>query len=104
MPDMPPDAKNCSSEPRNWAMSHWLSAPDVPNDLAEANQQCDLKLELDHLTYFVGGEIVLANPDTGMSGWRSALYALMARNEMPATRYFNLPPAQVFEIGKRVNV
>jgi KUP system potassium uptake protein len=82
----------------------FMESPDVPRDLAEANQRDGLNLDLDHVTYFVGGEILLAENEIGMSGWRSSLYALMARNEMRATRYFNLPPSQVFEIGTQIQV
>ena len=82
----------------------FMETPDVPKDLARVNQQDGLKLNMDQVTYFVGGEILLAERDVGMAGWRSSLYTLMARNEMRITRYFNLPPAQVFEIGMQIQV
>jgi K+ transporter len=34
----------------------------------------------------------------------SPLYAVMARNEMRVTNYFNLPPSQVFEMGVQIEV
>lgn len=82
----------------------FMETPDVPKDLAVINQREGLKLNLERVTYFVGGEILLAEDDIGMSKWRSKLYALMARNEMKVTRFFNLPPAQVFEIGTQIQV
>jgi KUP system potassium uptake protein len=82
----------------------FMETPDVPQDLANVNQQDGLNLDLDRVTYFVGGEILLADRDIGMMGWRSSLYTLMARNEMRVTRYFNLPPTQVFEIGMQIEV
>jgi KUP system potassium uptake protein len=82
----------------------FIESPDVPWDLAEANRLENLGLNLDTITYFVGGKILLAKPEMGMGRVRGSLYALMARNEIPATRYFNLPPAQVFEIGTQIPI
>jgi len=77
---------------------------DVPGDLAAIDHAEHLGLDMEKLTYFVGGDILIAQKDVGLSIWRSWLYALMARNELPATRYFNLPAKQVFEIGTRIEV
>ncbi len=82
----------------------FMETADVPADLAELNRRSDLKLDLERVTYFVGGEILLAEPNHGMGRWRSALYAWMARNETQATRFFKLPSAQVFEIGAQIQV
>jgi KUP system potassium uptake protein len=76
----------------------------VPMDLDEANRQEHLGLDLDSVTYFLGGEIRLTETDIGMSRWRSWFYALMARNQSRATHFFHLPPKQVLEIGTRIQV
>jgi KUP system potassium uptake protein len=82
----------------------YMETPDVPRDLAEASRRHGLSLDLGRVTYFVGGETLLADRRGGMGLWRASLYALMARNEMQPTHYFNLPPAQVFEIGTQIEV
>ncbi len=86
------------------AFHGFMESPNVPEDLGEVNREYDLGLALDRVTYFVGGGILLPTDKIGMSGWRARLYALMARNERQATRYFNLPPSQVFEIGIQIQV
>jgi KUP system potassium uptake protein len=82
----------------------FMQETDVPLDLAEANRRENLGLDLDKVTYFLGGEIRVAESDVGMSRWRSWLYAFMARNQNRATHYFHLPRKQVFEIGTRIRV
>jgi KUP system potassium uptake protein len=82
----------------------YLENPDVPGDLRDASRQEDLKLDLERITYFVGGDTLLARSKAGTDSWRSALYALLAKNEARATRHFNLPPDQVFEIGAQIRV
>jgi len=40
----------------------------------------------------------------GISLWRAHLFALMARNALPATTHFGLPDNRMVEIGMRVDV
>jgi len=82
----------------------FMERPDVTRDLEEASRDHDLALDLDRVTYFFTGEMLVARKDTGMSGWRSSLYTLLARNEASATRQFDLPPKQVFGIGTQIPV
>ena len=39
-----------------------------------------------------------------MELWRKKLFALMARNALSATAYYNLPAGQVIEIGLLVQI
>lgn len=82
----------------------YMESPDVPRDLDKADREAHLGLDLGSITYFMGGEILLAERNVGMSPWRSWLYALLARNERRTTRYFNLPATQVVEIGTHIPV
>ena len=82
----------------------YMEAADVQRDLAEANETNQLGLDLDKVVYFVGNKIHQVNKSYGLSGWESWLYTIMARNEMRATRYFNLPREQVMEIGTRIDI
>jgi KUP system potassium uptake protein len=82
----------------------YMESPNVPANLDAASRQHGLGLDLDRVTYFLGGEMLQPDRRTGMSGWRSSLYALLARNEVAATRFFDLPPGQVFGIGTQIRV
>jgi KUP system potassium uptake protein len=34
--------------------------------------------------------------------WRIALFSFLARSSQPATRFFNIPPDRVMEIGTQI--
>jgi KUP system potassium uptake protein len=82
----------------------FMETPDVPADLASANDQVGLGLDLDRVTYFLGGDIPLVRGELGMGPFRSWLYARLARNQARATGDFGLPAKQVFEIGQYIPV
>jgi KUP system potassium uptake protein len=56
------------------------------------------------VTYFVGGEKVLAAGRSAISLWRARLFAWISRNEEGATAYFEIPPNQVIEVGGQIEV
>jgi KUP system potassium uptake protein len=56
------------------------------------------------LTYFASRENIVPSRLHGMALWRAHLFALMARNALPATTHFNLPDNRMVEIGMRVDV
>ena len=62
------------------------------------------KLDTDEVTYFLGRETLLASELPGMAIWRERLFALMARNAVSASVYYQLPPGQVVELGTRVEL
>jgi KUP system potassium uptake protein len=68
-----------------------LVLPEVPFD---ANQ----------VTYFINRTRVIPTKLPGMALWREKLFALMSSNATNAADFFSLPPAQVIEIGTRVEV
>lgn len=82
----------------------FMESPDVPKDLAGADRLGKIGLDLEKVTYFVGGDILMPEEGIGLVWWRSRLYALMARNKLRATSYLNLPAKQVFEIGAHIEV
>ncbi|MEZ4224776.1 MAG: potassium transporter Kup [Polyangiaceae bacterium] len=69
-----------------------FARPDVPH------------LAIDYTTFFIGNEVVLAEGGEGMSRWRGALFAFLARNAVRPTRFFNIPTERVMEIGAQVEV
>jgi KUP system potassium uptake protein len=79
----------------------FMEKPDVPEGLRIALEngqisECDLK----SLTYFAGHEtIVPSGRRPEMAPWREAIFALMHHNAQRPGAYFNIPSAQVLEIG-----
>jgi KUP system potassium uptake protein len=81
----------------------FMEEPDVPRALAQVFLP-GMTLELDQVVYFVNRTRVLPSNHPGMQLWREHLYSVMARNAASPTDYFNLPPAQVVEIGTSIEV
>ncbi len=54
-------------------------------------------------TYYLGRLTLFTDGNSGMSHWRKALYAFMARNAGSPTAYFGLPANRVVELGAQVN-
>ncbi len=61
-------------------------------------------------TYYLGREQLIPVPhkrgDKGlkMAVWRKKLFAVMNRNAIPATQFFNIPPNRVVELGTQVEI
>ncbi len=55
-------------------------------------------------TYFLGRESVSAGKVPGMHPWREELFVLLNRGAANASRFFRLPPEQVFEVGTHVEI
>jgi KUP system potassium uptake protein len=55
---------------------------------------------LAHVTYFTGHETIIpARRRSEMARWRKAVFALMHHNAQQPGAYFNIPSAQIMEIG-----
>ena len=79
----------------------FMEKPDVPKGLivAMARQQIS-PCELAQVTYYTGHETIIpTDRRTGMARWRKSVYALMHHNAQRPGAYFNIPSAQVMEIG-----
>lgn len=59
---------------------------------------------LDNATYFLSRETVVPTNVEGMSLWREYLFAFLSRNAYRAASYYNIPSAQVVEIGAQVDI
>jgi KUP system potassium uptake protein len=59
---------------------------------------------LEHTTFFLGLETLLAEGRYGMAPWRERLFAAMARNAQRATKFFNVPPDRVVELGAQIEL
>ena len=81
----------------------FMEQPDVP-PIMQRLREFGLRLTPDDTTYFLGRETVLSTDRPGMAPWRERLFAVLARNEVTATRYFRIPPNQVVELGIQVDI
>ncbi len=59
---------------------------------------------IEETTFFLGRETVLATEKRGMALWREKLFAFMGRNAQSPALFFNIPPAQVIEVGMQVEI
>ena len=76
--------------------------PDVPAalDLHRAL----LAIDPDGASYFLGRETPVPSLDGEMPRWQERIYAFLAHNSVRAPDYFLIPPAQVVELGTRVEM
>lgn len=81
----------------------FMESPDVPAVL----RQCkDFGIDIDpkRVVFFLSRERLIAARSKGMSMWRGRLFAFLSRNAQGATAFFNIPPAQVIELGVQVEL
>jgi len=76
----------------------FMEQPDAPDLLLRSG----LLTKLDGVTFFLGREhLIVADSGVGQR-WRIALFSFLARSSQPATRFFNIPPDRVMEIGTQI--
>lgn len=55
-------------------------------------------------SFFLSREKIVTGLKSKMGSWRKKLYALMMRNAISATGYYDIPSGQVIEIGMQVQI
>ena len=80
----------------------FMQHPDVPSALREC-ANVGLVLVPDKTSYYLGRETLLPTGTSHMWRWRKSLFAFVARNSVPATAYFGLPPGRVVEMGMQID-
>jgi KUP system potassium uptake protein len=78
----------------------FMEQPDAPRLLLDAHAVTSIE----HTTFFLGRENLIATQHPGMARWRLGLFAFLTRNAQPATKFFNIPPDRVFEIGAQIEL
>jgi KUP system potassium uptake protein len=78
----------------------FMEQPDAPQLL----QQAGVIGSVEHVTFFLGRENLIATQHPGMARWRVGLFAFLTRNAQPATKFFNIPPDRVMEIGAQIEL
>jgi KUP system potassium uptake protein len=79
----------------------FMDLPDVPAALATLTIHGH-HFDEDDATYFIGRESVTSGKVPGMHPLREELFVLLNRGAANASRFFRLPPDQVFEVGSQV--
>lgn len=76
----------------------FMEQPDAPDLVLRSG----LLSHLDHVTFFLGREhLIVAEHGLGQR-WRIVLFSFLTRSSQPATRFFNIPPERVMEIGTQI--
>ncbi len=76
----------------------FMEQPDAP-DLVKRS---GLVESLERVTFFLGREHLIVAEESSIQRWRVALFSFLARSSQPATRFFNIPPDRVMEIGTQI--
>lgn len=79
----------------------FMESPDVVALLAREDTPTP---PIEHTTFFLGNEIVLAEGPGKMARWRAHLFSFLSRNAVRPTTFFNLPGNRVVEIGSQVSM
>lgn len=89
---------------RATAFYGFMEHPDIPKLLKKIrNYGCDHDLE--DVTYYVGHETTIPREDgKGVPKWIEATFAFMQRNALHIGEYIHLPPDQVVEIGRQIQI
>ena len=81
----------------------FMDRPDVSQALGLCTER-GLTLEPLQTWFLLSRATVIPTTKKGMTAWRERLFAAMARNARTAGDYFNIPPAQVIELGTKIEI
>ncbi|MCB0322566.1 MAG: potassium transporter Kup [Bdellovibrionales bacterium] len=81
----------------------FMEEPWIPGVVASL-PELGVPIDPEDTTYFIGRETLIASPREGLALWRERLFVRMARNAQSATMFFDIPPAQVLEVGSQVEL
>jgi KUP system potassium uptake protein len=82
----------------------FMQHPEIPPVVEAALRELEWSLPARDVTYFLGLESLVADRGGTMDPFLERLFRTIARNALPATAYFRLPPVQVVEIGLQIDL
>jgi KUP system potassium uptake protein len=82
----------------------FMEHPNVPAVLRAYCEPRGVPLDEKDTTYYLGREIILATDEGMMGSLAESVFAYLQRNTARADRHFNIPPAQVVEIGSQIDL
>ncbi len=86
---------------RTVARYGFMESPDVVSLLESKDVRTP---PLEHTTFFLGHETLLADTRSGMLPWRKRLFSFLSRNALRPTTFYNIPTRRVVEIGYQVSL
>jgi len=81
----------------------FMESPDIPRALERLPER-GIAFDPMQASYFLGREVMVPSMAPKMSLWRRWLFVLLARNAVPVTEFFGIPPDRVVELGVRVAI
>ena len=82
----------------------FMERPHIP-DLLTASKSLGCTIDVADITYYVGHETVVGRDDgQGLPAWQERIFAVMERNAVHVSDFFNLPNDQVVEIGRQIAI
>jgi KUP system potassium uptake protein len=82
----------------------FMNEPNVPDELRRAREY-DLDIDLNAVTYYVGGQVLIPNADDPvMAPWREKLFLFLGRNAARPVNFYGLPPDRVIELGIQIEL
>lgn len=82
----------------------FVEEPDVPSDLSVVLPELGIVTPQSELSYIVDRETFEATNAGRMGRISEGIFSFLSRNAKSATDYFRLPPAQVLEVGARIDL
>jgi KUP system potassium uptake protein len=79
----------------------FMETPNVPQIIALCAKHGLRTRPLD-TSYYLGRERLIATGRAKMMKWRKKIFIFQARNALPATQYYGLPPNRVVELGAQI--
>ncbi len=81
----------------------FMQSPNVPEVIARC---ADLGIATDSMTttYYLGRLTLLTSGKSRLAHWRKRVFAFLARNEVPPSSFFHLPPNRVVELGVQIEL
>lgn len=79
----------------------YMENPDVPA-LIDSLVGLDIPINPNEVTYFLSRETPVQGTPCRMAPWRRAIFNFMGRNATSPSRFFNLPPGRVVELGMQI--
>jgi KUP system potassium uptake protein len=81
----------------------FMESPDVPKALSQTAWPGSTAAPA-NTSYFLSRRNLQASKHVGMPMWQDAIFIFLARNGDDASRYFQLPPDRVVELGSRIAI
>ena len=81
----------------------FMERPDLPAALRKCAIQGEA-IDPNAVSYFLSRETIVPKLRPAISIWREKLFALMALNASPATKFFKIPTERVVELGTQLEI